>query len=209
MFQNSFFRALREKRISLAGMRLFANEYFAASNGFPRILATACAAIKTDELRMPVVENLWDEHGRGDILKSHRLMLLHFLRFFDMEPTETLRGPAMQYVDAMIDMCRGATESQLLGILCPGCEAFTPREYTLIAFCVKRDFAPPDTALHFFTDHIRHDRGHAEAFANAFDLAVTSQEDFGFAVRGARQAIEVERQFWENIYALILDKSGG
>lgn len=198
--RNPFFMALCQGKVSLEGLKLFANEYFLASNSFPRILAAACTGMSTDELRMPFVINLWDEHGQGNNANSHRAQLMRFLQFLGVTPTETRGGPAEHYLSTMIELCRNATESALLGILCPGCEVFTPREYRLIVESIQKSFSIPDAALEFFLEHIKHDYQHISSFQRAFEIAVKDNNDLMRAVEGAKQAVAVEQRFWADMH---------
>jgi len=204
IFKNRFFTALHENAITLDGIKLFANEYFWASNGFPKILATACAGMSTDELRMPFVTNLWDEHGQGKSISSHRAMLGRFLEFLQIIPVNAVGGPADRYVAAMVALCRDATEAGLLGIIGPGCEAFTPREYRVIVQHLQNNFSIPDTALEFFLDHINHDHQHISALYNAFEVAVKDDNDLSDAIEGAKKAVAIEQQFWTDMHAHIM-----
>lgn len=203
IFTNRFFTALHESTITLDGVKLFAKEYFLASNGFPKILATACAGISTDELRLPFVANLWDEHGQGKSINSHRAMLGRFLEFLKISPDNAVGGPADRYVAAMVVLCRAATELELFGIIGPGCEAFTSREYEVIVQCLQKHFSIPDAALEFFLDHIAHDHQHISALYNAFEIAVKDDNDLSDVIEGAKTAVAIEQQFWADMYAHI------
>ena len=48
------------------------------------MLGYAAAKIADDQIRMPIVENLWEEHGEGDITRSHRQLYINFLRSLNL-----------------------------------------------------------------------------------------------------------------------------
>jgi len=189
----------------LAGLGAFAREYYSASNGFARILAVACARMPTDELRLPFVQNLWDEHGQGDVRRSHRSMLRRFLDYLQVAPEYESRekGPAARYVQSMTQLCQEANEAAVIGALGPGCEYFTPREYRLIATALRAQFSIPDEALEFFLDHISHDDLHIGSLDEALGLVVKGDGDMHDAIEGAKRSIQIEITFWEDMYSLL------
>ena len=46
---------------------------------YSQCLANVLAQVDSERARMPLVENLWDEHGRGDPAGGHRLMMRTFV----------------------------------------------------------------------------------------------------------------------------------
>lgn len=47
---------------------------------FPRPMAALCARIPDPALRLEVLRNVWEEHGEGDLSRSHRATFRLFLR---------------------------------------------------------------------------------------------------------------------------------
>lgn len=200
IFQLDFFNALRYGTLSLDGLKRFASEYYLASNGFPKLLAVACASMPTDELRLPFVSNLWDELGRGEIVRSHRMLLAKFLNHLQVSSGENPNGPADRYLLAMASLAQNATTAKVLGMFGPGCEAFTPREYRLFVESFVNKYAIPHSALEFFVDHIEHDGSHLDALKNAIELSLFTRRDVDDVILGAQEAIAVEKEFWIDMY---------
>jgi pyrroloquinoline quinone (PQQ) biosynthesis protein C len=200
IFLGKFFVALKDGNFRIEGLGRFASEYYVACNGFPMLLSLACTRMPTDELRMPLVRNLWDEHGQGDIMKSHRVMLAKLLSHLGVSYQENPHGPADRYLQAMSNLCKSANVATILGMFGPGCESFTPREYRMIVAGLRDKFAIPDDALEFFLDHIKHDREHNDWFNEACRIVLKDRVDVDDTIKGARTSIAIECQFWNDMY---------
>lgn len=53
--------------------------FFFAVKAFPRMLAKLASAIEDSESRLLVIENLWEEHGQGDVGRFHTNTYLQYL----------------------------------------------------------------------------------------------------------------------------------
>ena len=200
IFQTDFFNALDRREFNKDEISKFAQEYFLASSKFPKLLSLACANMPTDELRLPFVRNLWDEHGQGISANSHRALLLKFLDYFNVGYQENLNGPAERYFLAMEDLCKKSNVCMTLGMFGPGCESFTPREYHLLVQGMKKILPISNADLSFFFDHIDHDNEHDQWLNECFRLAIRSAQDVQDIIQGARSAISIECQFWTEMY---------
>ncbi|MGZ4162456.1 MAG: TenA family transcriptional regulator [Tumebacillaceae bacterium] len=75
-----FMQALRNGEFSAAQIREFALQYAYYSRNFPRVLGAAIAAVEPlDRWWVPLVDNLWDEAGRGNPKGLHSRMYRSFL----------------------------------------------------------------------------------------------------------------------------------
>ena len=90
----------------------------------------------------------------------------------------------------------------MVGILGPGCEFFTPREYKILVECIRSQFQVPDSALEFFLDHINHDEGHIELFNEALGLVAGNEKELKEIIDGARSSIEIEIRFWQDMHSV-------
>lgn len=60
-------------------IRTFAEQYSVYCSWFPRCLAAVAANVPDDRTRHNLIENLWEEHGEGDLRESHRSLFERFM----------------------------------------------------------------------------------------------------------------------------------
>ncbi len=79
LLNHVFFRYLTNGYYKKEKLHIFAEQYYLLSSEFSNLLFYACLKIKSEKTRLPIVKNLWDEHGQGDLKLSHRSLLKKFL----------------------------------------------------------------------------------------------------------------------------------
>jgi Iron-containing redox enzyme len=200
LLQSKFFSMLKLGGIDRNGLCKFALEYGFASNGFPQLLAQACSKMPSDELRLPFVANLWDEHGIGNLNRSHRAMYASFLAHLNLVLDGASHGPSENYLGSMKLLCSGAGPVKLLGIFGPGLESFTPREYRVIVDFLRSSFELPDESIAFFLDHIGHDHEHIDLIDKALLSSLQTSRDVRDAIDGAKESIAIETVFWDEMH---------
>jgi pyrroloquinoline-quinone synthase len=195
---HEFFSRLKGLAAKPSALRTFAEQYAIASAEFPIVLCLAGASLGDDRIRATIIENLWDEHGQGNIEKSHREMLRRFLEACgaDLAPAQALPSTS-QYILGMKRLASSSNEAAVLGALGPGCEEFTVREYRLVIAALRDRFN--EAELSFFYDHVRHDGGHVSGLNEAIDSVCDSQEQLDVACTAATEAIALEYEFWTGI----------
>ena len=129
-----FIKNLNLGNYSINEVRLFAEQYFLLSNAFVNFLLLGSTRIHHDFDRLPFIENLFDEHGRGNSKVDHRILLKNFLLASGCKNIDEIRplDKTAAYIHGMRDLCSSGTELEVLGALGPGCEAFTVEQYTKI-----------------------------------------------------------------------------
>ena len=76
ILQHPFLERITTASLNLKQLQIFAEQYAIYCYHFPRFLAATAANVPDDEARFPIIKNLWEEHGEGNIKKSQRLMYL-------------------------------------------------------------------------------------------------------------------------------------
>lgn len=202
ILRSSFFVTLTAGSYTRSQLRYFSEQYYVASSAFPQLLALAAANIGDDGQRLALIANLWDEHGKGTALRSHRSILEKFVLATGSMGVASgaLRASVAtySYIAGMRALCSDRNEKVILGALGPGCEAFTPAEYVLMLNALKNSYGFSEDQLEFFVDHARHDRKHIEELYDGIELLVGDSDDALREVTfGARVAMQFERVFWE------------
>lgn len=199
---HSFIKALENGKLSNSDLRLFAEQYYIISCAFNKFLFYACSSIGDESLRLPLLENLFDEHGRGDLNGSHRMLLKRFLDATNAKETcDIVPLPSTQAnIYGMEALCNNGSLCEIMGALGPGCEAFTTEQYAKILKPLKEIYNFSDDDLIFFSEHIIHDPIHTHDIEEILEQIINSDEDMENVIYGAKQAIIFETIFWDGIY---------
>lgn len=181
----------------------FVEQYSVYCRYFPRFLAAAAANIPDDKTRMPIVENLWEEHGEGKIEQSHRILYNKFAASLGLtvehldqvEPLATTRICC----ENLINLCHDGHFLESLGALGPGTEFFTNEEYSIIEQGLKKYDFLTDEDVNFWTVHISLDEDHYSEMIDAVRPWANNLENKYLIKSGAKKAIDLEVLFWDGL----------
>jgi pyrroloquinoline-quinone synthase len=193
-----------------AELRRFFGEYNAYCAVFPRLLAAVAANVPDDETRFALVNNLWEEHGEGDLARSHRTLFRRLWQAVDplaVGESTAILPSTQRYIDELMTLCKEQHFLTGLGAIGPGTEAFTAAEYSLILDGLRRGGEVRDEDLEFFAVHLTMDGDHYREALEAFEEWVdeADEADNRELVRsGALRAVQLEREFWTGLLDLII-----
>lgn len=77
--KNPYFLALEEGRFAREDFLETQIQFYSAVRFFNRPMAILAAKIPDALLRSPIIQNVWEEHGEGDLAKGHGATFLLFL----------------------------------------------------------------------------------------------------------------------------------
>jgi len=203
ILEHRFIKRLQSGDISKEQLIEFALQYGIYCSYFPRFLCAAAANIADDQTRFSLVENLWEEHGSGDLKGSHRVLYKNFCLGLGLTE-ESINNykpfpSTLIYVEYMLNMCQDANYLKSLGALGPGTEFFTSQEYSIIYEALKKFSYIPEHALEFWFVHISLDDHHYDDMLNSIVPWIKDEASFMLVKEGAERAIDLEFLFWEGI----------
>ena len=136
-----FLRALGDGAFTPAQIREFALQYSYYSRNFPRVLGAAIAAVEPlDRWWVPLVDNLWDEAGRGNPKGYHSKMYRTFLESVAPDvtiseenvPDYPVGQATKRAVETFIKFLQGATTLEAMAAVGLGSELFAGKVMGLI-----------------------------------------------------------------------------
>lgn len=203
ILEHPFLQRIADASLTKPQLQYFAKQYSIYCYYFPRFLAAAAANIPYDETRMPIIENLWEEHGEGKLSKSHRMLYNDFAAALEVSPEELKAAQPLASTQACVatlfDLCLNGSFIESLGALGPGTEFFTSEEYSIIAEgLAKYDFLT-DKDIEFWTVHISLDEAHYSEMIDILVPYADSKENRDLIREGAETAIELELSFWDGL----------
>ncbi|TAK93074.1 iron-containing redox enzyme family protein [Patescibacteria group bacterium] len=207
ILQHPFFMRLGKGICTKNELKIFAQQYYLYCEFFPKVLALVASKVPDDQTRFPLIENLWDEHGRGDLEKSHRALFKSFVYAVGLSDQELSQNPPLPFVFDYIEKAMTACDSHPflygLGFLGIGLEQFTSAEYQIIYDALHQyDFSEP--GLTFWKEHIGLDDLHYAGFIQAASPWLKTEQDIRLLKKGAEEAIALEKALWDGLDAYLL-----
>ncbi|HEU4965308.1 MAG TPA: iron-containing redox enzyme family protein [Bacilli bacterium] len=136
-----FLKALLAGEFRDDQIRYFALQYAYYSRNFPRVLGAAIAAVEPlDRWWVPLVDNLWDEAGRGNPKGYHSRLYRSFLESVAPDvaisdehvPDAPVGAATQQAVSAFLDFLRSCSTLEAMAAVGLGSELFAGRVMGLI-----------------------------------------------------------------------------
>lgn len=198
-----FIKRIEDGWLNEEQLKYFAKQYGVYCRYFPRFLAAAASHIPDDQTRLPIVENLWEEHGSGDLNGSHRVLYERFAKACGVSKAElesTIPLPEVRIcVENLLNSCTHDHFLFGLGALGPGTEFFTGEEYSIIETGMKKyDFLSPED-YYFWTVHISLDEEHYSGIVDAMRPWIEDEQNRVLISSGAGRAIHLEQLFWDGL----------
>jgi pyrroloquinoline quinone (PQQ) biosynthesis protein C len=197
--EHSAINAISDQRVSIAQVGQFAEQYSYYCDAFPRMLALAAGNVPDDATRMNLVKNLWEEHGSGDLTRSHRAL---FSRFRAALPLSNF-GPLKRteaFISEGLLICRGASHLESLAYLGPGAEMFTSTQYERLLSGLEKFDIFNSTDLDFWRVHIECDDHHFEEMAEALNGLIRTDADKILVLNSSVRAAKTELAFWDGVF---------
>lgn len=198
-----FLALIKDAKLTKTQLQYFAKQYGIYCRYFPRFLAAAASNIPDDETRMPLVENIWEEHGNGVLEKSHRVLFENFAAAVGVSKVELINAMPIATTgiccEHLLDICQDYDFITSLGALGPGTEFFTNEEYLIIEAGLKKYDFLSDSDIEFWTVHIKLDEEHYSEMVRAMLPWTDSLENRHLIKTGAKKAIDLEILFWDGL----------
>lgn len=203
ILEHRFLKRIYNSTLSKSELRYFILQYGIYCQYFPRFLAAAASAIPDDRTRSNLIKNLWEEHGSGDIRKSHRVLYEKFAQAGGVNPEELYKATPITSthvcVEYLLKLCQDHQYVRALGALGPGTEFFTDREYQLLMNGLAGFSCFTQDDLEFWHVHIDLDNSHASEIIESLTPHAQTPHQRQLIREGALRAVELELLFWEGL----------
>lgn len=190
--QNPYFRHLADGSFEREDFLETQYQFHEAVTFFSRPMASLAAKIPSAALRARVLHNVWEEHGEGDLSRTHGATFLAFLSRLSGLDESDVRAqlatrPQWPEVRAFNTLLSGAcvVDDALIGAGTLGIieRMFSEISSWIGSACVTRGFVSREHMIHYDT-HEQLDVRHAADF---FDVLAASWDE------GERQRYDIEQ----------------
>ena len=203
IIKHPFIKRIDDAWLNKEQLKYFIEQYYVYCTYFPRFLAAAAANIPDDKTRMPIVENLWEEHGEGKIEMSHRILYEKFALSVSIDRDQLANVkplPTTQICcENLINLCHDGHFLESLGALGPGTEFFTNEEYSIVQRGLRKYEFLSEDDIFFWTAHIALDENHYSEMLEAIAPWANNLENKFLIKSGAKKAIDLEILFWDGL----------
>lgn len=198
-----YLNKLVAKELTTEQLKQFCIQYSWFCGYFPRSLSALASQVTTDETRLPLIKNLWEEHGEGSVSKCHRVLFEKFMNVLNFSEDNSVNNQPLKStifcVEELFKYCSNSNFVRSLGAMGPGTEFFTSEEYIIIVEGLKKYNLFTQEDLEFWTVHIDGDDDHYSDIVMSLVPYLNTEENRNFVREGAIKAIELEILFWDGL----------
>lgn len=204
--QHPLIAGIIHQQFDLEQMHLIAERFYHVIRNFPRFIARMIAHWDNTVDRMPLVENLFEEHGRMDTSKIHVNTYVDFLAEMGLDVeriTKSEISPAtFAYIHSVLDICSQGNQNLGLGALAY-IEDIVHQVSAVITAAVHQK--RHDHVSHF-SDHEVLDDQHSKEIYHM--LRLEQEHDRNASLTGITMGAYFHFQLYESILAEVLYETG-
>jgi pyrroloquinoline-quinone synthase len=206
LLSSSFAKGLLDQSHPPATVLRVFQEYRVYCASFPRFLGTLLSRSDNETVRQPLILNLWEESGEGNLQKTHLKMLEDFLnkwsdaigvKILDISRSTGVVTP--KFCSDIQSFLHSRSLPEVFGFIGPGTEEVTARQYGSFVKGLRGYGLLKDADLDFFTAHLVADVRHADLFWDALEAVCTTEASWDLAQKGAAASLTLEIEFWDSL----------
>lgn len=203
LWTHPFLERCRSGELSLQEVQILAVQMYKFSKEFNRILAGIVSCCPDEEAQWVILDNLFDEMGRGDSSQAHTELFRQFTRAIGISDDELERCVTQPETQALIDTYLGLAHHygylSALGAVCFASEGIVHSLYSQLYQGIQGSAPLTKQALIFFEVHIDVDDGHAANLAALIDPRIQNESQAIDIHRAILEAMDSRVQFFDGI----------
>lgn len=195
LLNHDFFRQNAKYLHNPATVAVFAHQLKYYAFAFALIFAEAIRHIKDEGLRVVLIKNLYEEHGSGDVTKTHPTLYRKFLQVLASPESDEPMSEMRQLVDSHTEIARSGDQYGIAGFLLANEYIAPPLLTPIHATLVGLGF--PEASLEYFALHADLDIYHHQRIADETRKHVDDPEKRRSVVDGAIKTLDTHLAFWD------------
>lgn len=210
-FRDPLYDAALGGRMSRAGLKLWFLQAALIVRQFPRFISAIHANCPYADAQELLVENLWEEHGRGIPGRDHFSLMKKLLRGLgaaeeEIERTEPLPETA-DYIAYCFEVTRERSFLEGMAAIGVGMEHSIPRFFGALARALIEHYGLTPDDVEFLSVHVEEDSDHSRRALEIIERYADSDQMREKVKLALREIIAIKRRFAEALYELCATSS--
>ena len=203
LWVHPFLQRCRSSTLTLSEVKILAIQMYKFSKQFNRILASIVTCCLDEQAQWVILDNLFDEMGRGDTSQAHPELFRHFTRAIgisdaELEAAETF--PETQLlIDTYLSLAQDYGYLSALGAVCYASEGIVRSLYTQLYIGIQGASPLSKDQLIFFDVHMDVDDSHAAKLAALINPRIQDASEAVDIHRAILEAMDARAQFFDGI----------
>ena len=203
-YRDPVFDAIRSGRMSRAGVKVWVLQAMFVVHQFTRFISALHANCPDRNGQSLLAENLWEEHGRGDLKRDHFTLICRLAKSVGADDEEIARARPLpetsEYIDHCLKISREGSFVEGMTAIGVGIEYFMPHFFAVLAEGLSTHYGIADKDLEFLSVHIGEDEAHAQRALELIERLADSEAIEERAKQALRETLRIKRNFSEAVY---------
>jgi pyrroloquinoline-quinone synthase len=203
LWTHPFLQHCRSGQLTLPEVQILAIQMYKFSKQFNRILSGIVSCCPDDQAQWVILDNLFDEMGRGDMSQAHPELFRQFTRAIGICDQALEDSPTQPETQDLIDTYLGLAHQygylSALGAVCFASEGIVHSLYSQLYQGIQGAAPLSKQSLIFFEVHIDVDDGHAAKLAALIDPRIQNESDAIAIHHAILEAMDARVQFFDGI----------
>lgn len=211
IWEHNFLHKCRRQQLTSVEVRLLAVQMYKFCKEFNRILASILSCCENEDAQLVILENLYDEMGRGDSQQYHPELFRKFTRVLGIDDKTLDILPKTPETHRLIETYMGIAPKYgylaALGAVCYASEGIVNTLYTQLYKGITGTANFTRESLIFFEVHIDLDIDHAKKLAELIEPNITNSQQETQISQAIIEAMDARVQFFNGIERQISDNN--
>jgi pyrroloquinoline-quinone synthase len=203
LWVHPFLQRCRSGELTLPEVKILAVQMYKFSKQFNRILSSIVSCCPDDQAQWVILDNLFDEMGRGDMSQAHPELFRQFTRAIGISDMALEECPTQPETQDLIDTYLGLAHQygylSALGAVCFASEGLVQALYSQLYQGIQGAAPLSKQSLIFFEVHIDVDDSHAAKLAELIDPRIQTESDAIAIHHAILEAMDARVQFFDGI----------
>ena len=204
-FRDPMFDALREGRMSRAGIRLWSAQAMLVVREFTRFISAIHANCPHADAQLLLAENLWEEHGKGRAGRDHYSLVRKLANSLGATDEELDRAEPLaetaDYISYCFKITREGSFIEAMAAIGVGIEYFSPRFFGALAEMLRSQFGLAREDVEYLLVHVGEDEEHARRSLELIEKYADTSDVKESARQALRDMLVVKHRFARAVYA--------
>jgi pyrroloquinoline-quinone synthase len=203
LWTHPFLERCRSGNLTLNEVRILAVQMYKFSKQFNRILASIVCSCLDEAAQWVILDNLFDEMGRGDMTQAHPELFRQFTRAIGINDDELERyvtyPETQDLIDTYLSLAHEYGYLSALGAVCFASEGIVHSLYAQLYHGIQGAAPLAPESLIFFEVHLDVDDSHAAKLAALIDPRIQNETQAVDIHRAILEAMDARVQFFDGI----------